>query len=105
MKRAGMITWGVLLVVSYAVVVPTLATLLAQAVKAARQIEDYTEDILEHARGIERNTAQALALKETRAVAPTLLSAAGSLRDHTGAIAAALANQGDGALPGEEVAS
>ncbi len=103
MKPAITVTWAALLAGSYAVVVPTLVTLLQQSLQAARHIEGYTADILEHVEGIERNTAQAAALKQTRAVAPGLLATAGSLQGHTETIVAALGGRGDGAAPDREV--
>src|SRR5512142_2479203 len=109
MKTPVAVTWAAMLAVSYGVVVPAVVTLLRQSLVAARQIEAYTAGIVEHAEGIERNTAQAAALKQTRVIAPGLLTAAESLDRHTSAIAVALGKPGgDGtdagmsSIPGQE---
>lgn len=89
-KSIAVIWWG-MLIATVAAVVPIAVTLLSRALGAAKQIERYTAEALEGGVKIAGNTANVAALKDTISVAPALLSAAGSLEQHTAAIASALA--------------
>ena len=89
-KSVAAIWWG-MLVATVAGVVPVAVSLLARALKAARNIEQYTAEALEGGVGIAEHTANASALKETIAATPVLLGAAESLQRHTSVIAAAVA--------------
>ena len=88
-KSIAVIWWG-MLIATVAAVVPIAVTLLSRALGAAKQIEKYTAEALEGGVKIAGNTVNVAALKDTISVAPALLSAAGSLEQHTAAIASAL---------------
>lgn len=91
MNRSIAVIWWGMLIATVAGVVPVAIALLSRALTAARQIEKYTAEALDGGVKIAGNTANVVALKDTISVAPRLLAAAGSLEQHTAAIAAALA--------------
>lgn|GEM_PF-3092218 len=91
MNRAIAAIWSGMLVATVVAVVPLAVNLLNRALKAAQQIERYTEEALDGGVKIAGNTANVVALKDTISVAPRLLDAASSLEQHTAAIASALA--------------
>lgn len=91
MNKSIAVIWSGMLVATVAVVVPVAVTLLSRALEAAKNIERYTAEALDGGVKIAGNTANVAALKDTISVAPTLLSAASSLEQHSAAIAYALA--------------
>jgi hypothetical protein len=99
-KRIAVIWWG-MLIATVAAVVPIAVTLLSRALEAAQRIERYTAEALEGGVKIAGNTANVAALKDTISVAPALLSAAGSLEQHTAAIASALTPSPPATKPGK----
>ncbi len=105
MNRLATIIWGLVLIVSYLLALPVLLTLLRGALDAARQIEEYSAEILNHGGGIAQNTAHVAALKDTIAVAPRLVAAADSLERHTASIETALGTTGDGHITGGEASA
>jgi hypothetical protein len=87
--------WG-MIAATVAVVVPLALFLLTRALSAARQIERYTADILEHGVGIAVNTSDATALKQTLALAPRLLDGTEAIIAQVSAITTTLAGEGSG---------
>ena len=111
MNRSIAVIWWGMLIATVAAVVPVAVTLLSRALKAAQNIERYTEEALAGGVQIAGNTANVAALKETISVAPGLLAAASSLEQHTATIASALApdrpgpgnGTGNGRATGEDI--
>ncbi len=91
MNRGIAAIWWGMLIATVAAVVPVSVTLLSRALVAARNIERYTAEALAGGVKIAGNTANVAALKDTISVASGLLAGAGSIKEHTGAIGAALA--------------
>lgn len=96
MNRVIAWIWGGMLVATVAGVVPAVVALLQRALAAARNIERYSAEILNHGVGIATNTADVAALKDTLAVAPQLLAGAQGLQQKAAAIEAALGAGSDG---------
>ena len=104
MNAAVAVIWWVMLAATALVIAPILVSLLARAVRAARNIEQYTAEALAGGLAIGENTANIATLKETIAAAPHLVAAAESIERSTAAIEAALAAQrpGNGRVGTEE---
>ncbi len=96
MSRAVTVIWSSLLIATTIGVVPVVVRLLSRTLTAARNIEQYTTEILNSGVGIATNTANVAALKETIAAAPQLLEGAEAIERHAAAIAAALRPASDG---------
>jgi len=74
--------WSFMLIATGVAVVPIVVNLLRRGLAAARNIEQYTVEILKSGVGIANNTANVAALKDTLGVAPHLVAGAESIRDH-----------------------
>lgn len=88
--------WSGMLVATVAGIVPVVVNLLRRGLAAARNIEQYTSEILTAGGGIAANTAHVAALKDTLAAAPLLLAGAESIKQHAAAIEGVLKNAGTG---------
>lgn len=86
------IWWTVLLVVVF-VIVPIAVALLHRTLAAALSIKRYLHEMLQAGGGIAGHTASISALNETIRVAGTLVTTAGSIKEHTGTIAAVLSQR------------
>lgn len=84
------VIWWLMLIATVVVVVPILLRFLVRGLGAARNIEQYTAEILAGGGAIAGNTANITALKETISAAQPLLAGAGSIERHTATIEAAL---------------
>jgi len=106
MNRGVAAIWSSMLIATCLGVVPVVVVLLNRTLSAARNIEQYTEEMLTSGVGIANNTANVAALKNTLAVAPQLLGGAESLARHITTIenvlAANAANNGQGKDKGAE---
>ena len=91
MNRGVAAIWWTMLAATSLGVVPVVLTLLRRTLTAARNIEQYTAEMLENGVGIAQNTANVAALKDTISVAPQLVGGAESIERHTAAIQTALA--------------
>jgi hypothetical protein len=94
-KTIAGLWWG-MIVATVAAVVPLALFLLTRALGAARQIERYTADILEHGVGIAVNTSDATALKQTLALAPRLLDGTEAIIAQVSAITTILGGERPG---------
>lgn len=83
------IWWTVLLLVAL-VIVPLAVTLLQRTLSAALSIRRYLDEMLTAGVGIAGNTRSISALKDTIGTAGKLVTTAGSIKQHTGTIAAVL---------------
>lgn len=93
MNRGVAAIWWSMLIATCLGVVPVVLALLRRTLKAARNIEQYTAEMLESGVGIANNTANVAALKDTISVAPRLVGGAESIERHTAAIKTSLASQ------------
>ena len=93
MNRGVAAIWWSMLAATSLGVVPVVLTLLRRTLNSARNIEQYTAEMLESGVGIAKNTANVAALKDTISVAPRLVGGAESIERHTAAIKTALASQ------------
>jgi hypothetical protein len=91
MNRAIGAIWISMLLATVLGVVPLVVSYLMRLLAAARQIEEYTGEMLRAGVGVAGNTANVAALKDTIAVAPQLLAGAESLERHAMMIETALA--------------
>jgi hypothetical protein len=94
--------WWVTLLGSLLLFVPNLVSWLIRTLGAARYIERYSEEILAAGAGIAENTANVKALKDTLALAPSLVDAAGSIEAQVTSIEAALAPRASGGSRSQE---
>ena len=94
MNRIVAAIWSGMLIATVAGVVPIVVGLLRRGLAAARNIEQYTAEILGAGVGIAGNTAHVAALKDTLAAAPLLLAGAQSIEQHAGTIVSALGGSG-----------
>lgn len=72
---AVFVLWGLALVLTYLVFLPLIALSLWRAVRAACRIEEYVQDTLVAAQGIQRNLTAAVRLAETQALLADLAAA------------------------------
>ena len=93
MNRGVAAIWWSMLIATCLGVVPVVLALLRRTLQAARNIEQYTAEMLESGVGIAQNTANVAALKDTISVAPQLVGGAESIERHTAAIETALASK------------
>lgn len=93
MNRGVATIWWSMLIATCLGVVPIVVVLLRRTLSAARNIEQYTAEMLNSGVGIANNTANVAALKDTISVAPQLLGGAESLEQHVVAIHSALATK------------
>ncbi len=100
MNRVVGAIWFGMLIVTVVGVVPVVVNLLQRALAAAQSIDRYAAEILTAGVGIAGNTASVAALKETLAVAPTLLAGADSIERHAATVERVLGD-GNGAVDGE----
>ncbi|GAC1348636.1 MAG: hypothetical protein NVSMB27_17180 [Ktedonobacteraceae bacterium] len=105
MNRGVATIWWGMLIATCLGVVPIAVVLLNRTLNAARNIERYTEEMLNSGVGIANNTANVAALKDTISAAPQLVGGAESLALHITAIehvlAANASNNGQGKEKGE----
>lgn len=104
MNRAIGAIWIGMLAATVLGVVPIVVSYLGRLLSAARNIEQYTGEMLAAGVGVAGNTANVAALKDTIAVAPQLLAGAEALERHATMIETALAaaQPGNGHVaPGE----
>lgn len=85
------VIWWVTLLGSVLLFVPNLVSWLIRTLGAARYIERYSEEILVAGAGIAENTSNVKALKDTLALAPSLVDGASSIEGHVASIEAVLA--------------
>lgn len=90
MNRFAAVIWWVMLIATYFAVVPVVLFLLRRVLKASRNIEQYTAEMLTSGVGVANNTASVAALKDTLAVAPQLVGGAESLAYYAERIETAL---------------
>lgn len=83
------IWWAVLLVVAL-VIVPLAVLLLHRTLRAALSIRLYLDEMLTAGVGIAGNTHSISALNDTLGTASKLVASSGSIKQHTGTIAAVL---------------
>lgn len=104
MNRVIATIWSAMLIVTGLGVVPVVLVLLQRALRAARNIEQYTAEMLAGGVGIANNTAHVVALKDTISVASQLLGGAESLSRHTATIEGALTGtaKNDSQVKGKE---
>ena len=86
------IWWTVLLMV-VALIVPLAVMLLHRTLAAALSIRRYLREMLAAGVGIAGNTSSIGALQDTIGVAVAMVSTAGSMKEHTGTIAAVLSQR------------
>ncbi len=91
MNRGVATIWGGMLIATCLGVVPIVVVLLGRTLNAARNIEQYTEEMLKSGVGIANNTANVAALKDTISAAPLLVNGAESIALHITAIESVLA--------------
>lgn len=91
MNRGVAAIWSSMLIATCVGVVPVVVVLLNRTLSAARNIERYTEEMLNSGVGIANNTANVAALKNTLSVAPQLLGGAESISRHISTIEHVLA--------------
>ncbi len=84
------VIWIVTLAIAVLVILPLVVYLLHRTLTAARNIERYLAEMRDAGVGIASNTQHIKALDDTIAVATQLLSAAESIKSHTGTIGSAL---------------
>lgn len=85
--------WLATLVLVVVVVVPLAVALLHRTLRAAQAIRRYLDEMLLAGAGIAGHTAAIPALDDTVATAGTLLEVAGRIQQHSGNIAAVLAER------------
>ena len=106
MNRGVAAIWSSMLIATCLGVVPIVVVLLNRTLSAARNIEQYTEEMLSSGVGIANNTANVAALKDTISAAPQLVSGAESISRHIATIenvlAANAASNGQGKDRGAE---
>ena len=88
------VLWIILLVVTI-LVLPFIVNLLNKVLRASRNIERYFREMLEAGVGIAGNTEHIKALNSTIAVASNILSVAGDINNHSGALGGALKSRAD----------
>jgi hypothetical protein len=94
---AVLVIWSVTLAIVLLVIVPVAVMLLARALRAARSIQAYAEEMLAAGAGIARNTAAIGALDATVATAGAMVETAAALDPHSAEIAGTLARRAGGA--------
>lgn len=85
--------WWTVQVVVVVVIVPLAIALLHRTLRAALSIRRYLAEMLEAGVGIAGNTSSITALKDTIRVAGSMVATAGSIKEHTGTIAAVLSQR------------
>ena len=87
------VLWIITLAIAVLVILPLVVYLLRRTLTAARNIERYLAEMRDAGVGIANNTHHIKDLDDTIAVATQLLSAAESIKSHTGAIGSALTSR------------
>jgi len=85
--------WWIVLLIVIVVIVPLAITLLHRTLRAALSIRRYLAEMLEAGVGIAGNTSSIPALNDTIRVAGSMVATAGSLKEHSGTIAAVLSQR------------
>jgi hypothetical protein len=85
--------WIATLAIVVVVIVPLAIKLLSDALSAARSIQFYTEGMLQAGIGIAGHTGTIAALDGTLATAGKMVTVAGDLESHTGAIGVLLSDR------------
>lgn len=85
--------WWIVLVVVVLVIVPLAVVLLHRTLRAAWSIRRYLREMLQAGVGITGNTNSISTLRETVGVAGSMVSTAGSIKQHTGTIAVVLSER------------
>ena len=93
LPTAVYVIWGVVLLVVVVVIVPLAIVLLHRTLRAALSIRRYLEEMLQAGVGIAGNTSSISALKDTISVAGGMVTAAGSIKQHTATIATVLSQR------------
>ncbi|GEM_PF-521114 len=88
--------WGLLLLVTFLLVLPLVLFLLHRTFTAARYIEHYLAGMAQAGQGIAENTRPVQDLEETIQVAAQMLEVAGNLEAHTHTIAVVLGQRANG---------
>ncbi len=91
MNRGVATIWGGMLIATCLGVVPIVVVLLGRTLNAARNIEQYTAEMLNSGVGIANNTANVAALKDTISAVPQLVDGAESIALHITTIESVLA--------------
>jgi hypothetical protein len=90
---AVLVIWSVTLAVVLLLVVPIAVMLLQRALRAARTIQAYAEEMLAAGVGIAGNTASISALNATVTTAGAMVQTAEALEAHSADIAGTLAQR------------
>ena len=85
--------WWIVLLAVVVVIVPLAIALLHRTLRAALSIRRYLGEMLHAGVGIAGNTGSISALNDTIGVAGAMVSTAGSIKQHTGTIAAVLSER------------
>ena len=85
--------WWIVLLVVVIVIVPLAIALLHRTLAAALSIRRYLDEMLAAGVGIAGNTSSIGALKDTIVVATSMVTVAGSIKQHTGTIATVLSER------------
>jgi hypothetical protein len=93
---AVLVIWSVTLAIVVLVIVPVAVMLLDRALRAARAIQAYAEEMLAAGAGIAGNTAAISALNATTATAGAMVQTAAALEAHSADIAATLSRRAGG---------